>query len=208
MLSRCFGVFRVAAFERERSPFVDVISSGYISARAGDSAETFRPEREKLEQRYGFTYIPARRIPYFSRLKSLTATFVWIYQLAVLVFFARTTMMFTSFNAECDSSSRCSASPSGDNHYYPSPAGSYSSMGSPQSQVRLLQGCLIVHMTLDCRVKFQPLCLFDVPFGESGQRDEANLTLFKPEPKKHKFFLVIQFNQIFPNNALTSLHLQ
>ncbi|CAB1443157.1 unnamed protein product [Pleuronectes platessa] len=45
-------------------------------------------------------------------------------------------MMFTGFNAECDSSSRCStASPSGDNlGYYPSPAGSYSSMGSPQSQ--------------------------------------------------------------------------
>lgn len=40
-------------------------------------------------------------------------------------------MMFTAFNTECDSSSRCStASPS----YYPSPAGSYSSMGSPQSQ--------------------------------------------------------------------------
>ncbi|TNN82656.1 Proto-oncogene c-Fos [Liparis tanakae] len=45
-------------------------------------------------------------------------------------------MMFTSFNTECDSSSRCStASPSGDTlGYYPSPAGSYSSMGSPQSQ--------------------------------------------------------------------------
>ncbi|XP_039982105.1 v-fos FBJ murine osteosarcoma viral oncogene homolog Ab [Xiphias gladius] len=45
-------------------------------------------------------------------------------------------MMFTGFNAECDSSSRCStASPSGDNlGYYPSPAGSYSSMGSPKSQ--------------------------------------------------------------------------
>lgn len=45
-------------------------------------------------------------------------------------------MMFTGFAAECDSSSRCStASPSGDNMgYYPSPAGSYSSMGSPQSQ--------------------------------------------------------------------------
>ncbi|AWP19982.1 Proto-oncogene protein c-Fos [Scophthalmus maximus] len=45
-------------------------------------------------------------------------------------------MMFTGFNTECDSSSRCStASPSGDNPgYYPSPAGSYSSMGSPQSQ--------------------------------------------------------------------------
>ncbi|XP_026175006.1 proto-oncogene c-Fos-like [Mastacembelus armatus] len=45
-------------------------------------------------------------------------------------------MMFTGFNADCDSSSRCStASPSGDNlGYYPSPAGSYSSMGSPQSQ--------------------------------------------------------------------------
>ncbi|XP_071396915.1 v-fos FBJ murine osteosarcoma viral oncogene homolog Ab [Centroberyx affinis] len=45
-------------------------------------------------------------------------------------------MMFTGFNAECDSSSRCStASPAGDNvGYYPSPAGSYSSMGSPQSQ--------------------------------------------------------------------------
>ncbi|XP_029903608.1 v-fos FBJ murine osteosarcoma viral oncogene homolog Ab [Myripristis murdjan] len=45
-------------------------------------------------------------------------------------------MMFTAFNADCDSSSRCStASPAGDNlGYYPSPAGSYSSMGSPQSQ--------------------------------------------------------------------------
>ncbi|XP_028295350.1 v-fos FBJ murine osteosarcoma viral oncogene homolog Ab [Gouania willdenowi] len=45
-------------------------------------------------------------------------------------------MMFTSFNTECDSSSRCStASPSAENlGYYPSPAGSYSSMGSPQSQ--------------------------------------------------------------------------
>ncbi|XP_072218395.1 v-fos FBJ murine osteosarcoma viral oncogene homolog Ab [Leuresthes tenuis] len=46
-------------------------------------------------------------------------------------------MMFTAFNTECDSSSRCStASPSGGDNlgYYPSPAGSYSSMGSPQSQ--------------------------------------------------------------------------
>ncbi|KAF3702821.1 Proto-oncogene c-Fos Cellular oncogene fos [Channa argus] len=45
-------------------------------------------------------------------------------------------MMYTGFNTECDSSSRCStASPSGDNlGYYPSPAGSYSSVGSPQSQ--------------------------------------------------------------------------
>uniref|UniRef100_A0A1A8PQQ3 Protein c-Fos n=1 Tax=Nothobranchius rachovii TaxID=451742 RepID=A0A1A8PQQ3_9TELE len=45
-------------------------------------------------------------------------------------------MMFTAFNTECDSSSRCStASPCGDNHgYYPSPAGSYSSIESPQSQ--------------------------------------------------------------------------
>ncbi|XP_041832297.1 proto-oncogene c-Fos-like [Melanotaenia boesemani] len=44
-------------------------------------------------------------------------------------------MMFTGFNTECDSSSRCStASPSGDLGYYASPAGSYSSMGSPQSQ--------------------------------------------------------------------------
>lgn len=44
--------------------------------------------------------------------------------------------MFTGFTTECDSPSRCStASPSGDNvGYYPSPAGSYSSMGSPQSQ--------------------------------------------------------------------------
>ncbi|XP_030577167.1 v-fos FBJ murine osteosarcoma viral oncogene homolog Ab [Archocentrus centrarchus] len=44
-------------------------------------------------------------------------------------------MMF-NFNTECDSSSRCStASPSVDTlGYYPSPAGSYSSMGSPQSQ--------------------------------------------------------------------------
>ncbi|XP_068580604.1 v-fos FBJ murine osteosarcoma viral oncogene homolog Ab [Cebidichthys violaceus] len=44
-------------------------------------------------------------------------------------------MMFTLFNAECDSSRCSTASPSGDNlGYYPSPAGSYSSMGSPQSQ--------------------------------------------------------------------------
>uniref|UniRef100_A0A3P9JKK7 Protein c-Fos n=1 Tax=Oryzias latipes TaxID=8090 RepID=A0A3P9JKK7_ORYLA len=45
-------------------------------------------------------------------------------------------MMFTAFSTDCDSSSRCStASPSGDNlEYYPSPAGSYSSIGSPQSQ--------------------------------------------------------------------------
>lgn len=50
-------------------------------------------------------------------------------------------MMFTSFSAECDSSSRCSASPVGDNLYYPSPAGSYSSMGSPQSQVCLHTCC-------------------------------------------------------------------
>ncbi|KAF7669132.1 hypothetical protein LDENG_00241090 [Lucifuga dentata] len=45
-------------------------------------------------------------------------------------------MMFTAFNTECDASSRCStASPPGDNlGYFPSPAGSCSSMGSPQSQ--------------------------------------------------------------------------
>ncbi|KAF3849834.1 hypothetical protein F7725_019553 [Dissostichus mawsoni] len=49
-------------------------------------------------------------------------------------------MMFTTFNTECDSSSRCStASPSGDTvGYYPSPAGSYSSMGSPQSQANTI----------------------------------------------------------------------
>lgn len=46
-------------------------------------------------------------------------------------------MMFTGFNPECDSSSRCStASPSVDKlGYHLSPAGSYSSLGSPQSQV-------------------------------------------------------------------------
>lgn len=45
--------------------------------------------------------------------------------------------MFTGFNPECDSSSRCStASPSADKlGYHLSPAGSYSSLGSPQSQV-------------------------------------------------------------------------
>lgn len=45
-------------------------------------------------------------------------------------------MMFTGFNPECDSSSRCStASPSADKlGYHLSPAGSYSSLGSPQSQ--------------------------------------------------------------------------
>uniref|UniRef100_A0A1A8HB80 Protein c-Fos n=1 Tax=Nothobranchius korthausae TaxID=1143690 RepID=A0A1A8HB80_9TELE len=40
-------------------------------------------------------------------------------------------MMFTAFNTECDSSSRCSTASPG---YYPSPAGSYSSIESPQSQ--------------------------------------------------------------------------
>ncbi|CAL8313048.1 unnamed protein product [Lota lota] len=45
-------------------------------------------------------------------------------------------MMYNAFNADCDSSSRCStASPAGDSFgYYPSPGGSYTSMGSPQSQ--------------------------------------------------------------------------
>ncbi|XP_010862512.3 v-fos FBJ murine osteosarcoma viral oncogene homolog Ab [Esox lucius] len=45
-------------------------------------------------------------------------------------------MMYSAFNTDCDSSSRCStASPAGDNlAYYNSPAGSYSSVGSPQSQ--------------------------------------------------------------------------
>lgn len=45
-------------------------------------------------------------------------------------------MMFTGFTADCDSSSRCStASPSVDHlAYYASPAGSSSSLGSPQSQ--------------------------------------------------------------------------
>ncbi|XP_077366956.1 protein c-Fos-like [Festucalex cinctus] len=49
-------------------------------------------------------------------------------------------MMFNVFNPECDSSSRCSsASPAADSnsnvgYYQASPAGSYSSIGSPQSQ--------------------------------------------------------------------------
>ncbi|KAI1895509.1 hypothetical protein AGOR_G00106990 [Albula goreensis] len=44
-------------------------------------------------------------------------------------------MMYSSFGAECDSSSRCStASPAGDIIYYPSPAASYSSVGSPVNQ--------------------------------------------------------------------------
>ncbi|KAJ8408036.1 hypothetical protein AAFF_G00262640 [Aldrovandia affinis] len=45
-------------------------------------------------------------------------------------------MMYTGFGSECDSASRCStASPAGENlTYYPSPAGSYSSMGSPLTQ--------------------------------------------------------------------------
>lgn len=82
--------------------------------------------------------------------------------------------MFTSFNAECDSSSRCSASPSGDNLYYPSPAGSYSSMGSPQSQVRLVKLCsfdvILEEEVLDAYV-------FYVPFGELGVCDKANSML-------------------------------
>ncbi|KAJ8008665.1 hypothetical protein DPEC_G00080780 [Dallia pectoralis] len=45
-------------------------------------------------------------------------------------------MMYSAFNTDCDSSSRCStASPAGDNlAYYNSPVGSYSSVDSPQSQ--------------------------------------------------------------------------
>ncbi|XP_061668868.1 v-fos FBJ murine osteosarcoma viral oncogene homolog Ab [Syngnathoides biaculeatus] len=49
-------------------------------------------------------------------------------------------MMFNVFNPDCDASSRCStASPAADSagnlgYYHPSPAGSCSSMGSPQSQ--------------------------------------------------------------------------
>ncbi|XP_038818449.1 v-fos FBJ murine osteosarcoma viral oncogene homolog Ab [Salvelinus namaycush] len=45
-------------------------------------------------------------------------------------------MMYSAFNTDCDSSSRCStASPSGDKLVtFNSPEGSYSSMGSPQSQ--------------------------------------------------------------------------
>ncbi|XP_035276770.1 proto-oncogene c-Fos-like [Anguilla anguilla] len=45
-------------------------------------------------------------------------------------------MMYTGFGSECDSTSRCStASPAGEMlTYYPSPAGSYSSMGSPVTQ--------------------------------------------------------------------------
>ncbi|XP_014061632.1 proto-oncogene c-Fos [Salmo salar] len=45
-------------------------------------------------------------------------------------------MMYSAFNTDCDSSSRCStASPSCDKLvYFNSPEGSYSSMGSPQSQ--------------------------------------------------------------------------
>ncbi|XP_038824250.1 proto-oncogene c-Fos-like [Salvelinus namaycush] len=44
--------------------------------------------------------------------------------------------MYSAFNTDCDSSSRCStASPACDNlAYYNSPAGSYSTIGSPQSQ--------------------------------------------------------------------------
>ncbi|KAJ8269947.1 hypothetical protein GJAV_G00108570 [Gymnothorax javanicus] len=45
-------------------------------------------------------------------------------------------MMYTDFGSECDTASRCStASPAGDMlTYYPSPAGSYSSVGSPITQ--------------------------------------------------------------------------
>ncbi|KAI1897899.1 hypothetical protein AGOR_G00088020 [Albula goreensis] len=47
-------------------------------------------------------------------------------------------MMYTGFGSECDSASRCStASPAGENlTYYPSPAGSYSSIGSPLTQAQ------------------------------------------------------------------------
>lgn len=46
-------------------------------------------------------------------------------------------MMFTSLNADCDSSSRCStASPADNLTYYQSPAGVYSDMSSPLSQTQ------------------------------------------------------------------------
>lgn len=63
--------------------------------------------------------------------------------LICLIFFRKKGTMMFNFNADCDSSSRCStASPSVDTlGYYPSPAGSYSSMGSPQSQVCPLKHC-------------------------------------------------------------------
>lgn len=84
-------------------------------------------------------------------------------------------MMFTGFNTECDSSSRCStASPSGDNPgYYPSPAGSYSSMGSPQSQVRPAEYYSTFITTLF--ISYFNLLLFFLHVMNNLEIDKANL---------------------------------
>lgn len=120
-------------------------NSGYKKAASRQSWQSNfeyqdRDTRDKRQREDTFKFSQTYRKDFLtSRLHFPTPSleFVWIFQLAFSFYLG--TMMFTAFNTECDSSSRCStASPSGDNlGYYPSPAGSYCSMGSPQSQVCL-----------------------------------------------------------------------
>lgn len=138
-----FSVFRPRGLPADRPP---ATSPGCFSIKELRAAqvgiETFRAnnrEKEQRERRFGVFSPPTQayfKDSFVARLPTLSSVeFVRIFLL--VCGFCGATMMFTGFNTECDSSSRCStASPSAEKlGYHLSPAGSYSSLGSPQSQV-------------------------------------------------------------------------
>lgn len=143
LLGRCLVFFVLAVFLRTA---LLPTSPGCFSIKELPGTqvgiETFRAnnrEKEQRERRFGVFTPPAQayfKDSFVARLPTLSSVeFVRIFLL--VCGFSGATMMFTGFNTECDSSSRCStASPSVDKQgYHLSPAGSYSSLGSPQSQV-------------------------------------------------------------------------
>lgn len=117
--------------------------------------ESFRAnnrEKEQRERRYGVFSPPTQayfKDSFVARLPTLSSVeFVRIFLL--VCGFSGAKMMFTGFNTECDSSSRCStASPSAEKGYHLSPAGSYSSLGSPQSQVCPCHLLLLLFISYD-----------------------------------------------------------
>lgn len=102
-------------------------------------SQTFRSRREILQQTKESSAEPAQKkgsLDFDSFSRSLLS-FHLIWNFIRVSSWSPETMMYSAFNTDCDSSSRCStASPSCDKLvYFNSPEGSYSSMGSPQSQV-------------------------------------------------------------------------
>lgn len=156
LLQYWFCVYNLRNFTQKPGPSLSRIpphllrhsSNSINSGRSREVVSTnFQPQSEGSAIQWRTLYRQQGNEPATEEHRQLSSSIHLLNSPSTVQYFPRIIMMFTTFNTDCDSSSRCStASPSNADNigYYPSP-GSQSSIGSPQSQVRFhsfIQRCI------------------------------------------------------------------